>query len=127
MDIFICSGVLLGNFYVIENRLKSANVVQKRRSDLLYYTTFLRLLHLQFAMTNFERTTTTSPDCNGILFGGGRSKVEPVAKKIQWKAGKASKKERKLENEGWKFTIIENKNLLNNVRLELLRRIRFLQ
>lgn len=41
-----------------------------------------------------------SPDCNGILLGCGRSinrrftnvVQEPVTQKIQWKAGKSSKK-----------------------------------
>jgi hypothetical protein len=32
-----------------------------------------------------------SPDCSDILFGCGRSEAEPVTKKIQRKAGKASK------------------------------------
>ena len=33
-----------------------------------------------------------SPDCNDILLGCGRSEAEPVTQKIQWKAGKSSKK-----------------------------------
>ncbi|MFN4362567.1 hypothetical protein [Chryseobacterium hispalense] len=68
-----------------------------------------------------------APIVTASFLAAGGAKWSPSPKRYSGKREKASKKERKLENEGWKFTIIENKNLLNNVRLELLRRIRFLQ
>jgi len=39
---------------------------------------------------------TISPDRNGILFCCGRSEAKAVTKKIQWIAGKSSKKNKTL-------------------------------
>jgi hypothetical protein len=68
-----------------------------------------KIVNGEFFTIGSQRLTihSPSPDCNGILFGGGRSKAEPVAKKIQWKAGKSFKKRKKVER--WKLSIIENK------------------
>ncbi|WP_089854023.1 hypothetical protein [Chryseobacterium taeanense] len=74
-----------------------------RSDEAIFCTTqFFRLLHLRFAMTNFERATTTlAPIAATSFCAAERSKRYSGKREI------ALKKERKLKDGGRKFTIIE--------------------